>query len=145
MSQALNGKPDANFWIIAAVALVWNLIGMTFYYMEVTAAPEALASLSQAQQDFLTGKPVWATSAYAIAVTAGVLGSLFLLLRKAWAVPMFAASLAGIVLQNVHAFLLAGGLEVWGPTGLILPGVVLVIGIGLLLYARRARRRGWLG
>lgn len=145
MSETLNRRPTANFWIIAGVALIWNLIGLTFYYLEVTASPEALSTLTEAQQQFLAGKPFWATSAYAIAVSAGVLGSLFLLLKKTWAVMMFGVSLAGIVLQNLHAFLVAGGLEVWGPTGLILPTIVLIIAIALFMYSRYARERGWLG
>ena len=145
MPDTLNRRPTANFWIIAGVALIWNLIGLTYYYLEVTASPEALSTLTEAQQQFLASKPVWATSAYAIAVSAGVLGSLLLLLRKALAVMMFGASLAGIVLQNLHAFLVAGGLQVWGPTGLILPTIVLIIGIALLLYSRYARERGWIG
>jgi hypothetical protein len=145
MSETLNGRPTANFWIIAGVALIWNLIGLTFYYLEVTATSEALSTLTEAQQKFLATKPLWATSAYGIAVSAGVLGSLFLLLRKDWAVMMFGASLAGVVLQNLHAFLVAGGLDVWGPTGLILPTIVLIIAIALFLFSRYARERGWLG
>jgi hypothetical protein len=58
---------------------------------------------------------------------------------------MFGVSLAGVVLQNLHAFLVAGGLDVWGPTGLILPTIVLIIAIALFMYSRYARERGWLG
>jgi hypothetical protein len=90
------------------------------------------------------GKPVWATAAFAIAVNAGALGSLFLLLRKAWAVPMFVLSLAGVLVQNVHAFGLANGLEIWGTNGLILPAIVVVISIALLLYAHLTKKRGWI-
>ena len=64
MSDELNGRPTTNFWIIGGAALVWNLIGILFYVSEVTATPDAMAEgFSQAQIDFLTGKPVWATAA----------------------------------------------------------------------------------
>ena len=145
MSDVLNGRPTTNFWIIGGAALVWNLIGLLFYISEVTATPEAMAeSFSQAQIDFLVGNPVWVTAAFAIAVNAGAIGSLFLLLRKAWAVPMFALSLAGVLVQNTHAFGLANGLEVWGTNGLILPAVVIVIAVALLLYSQSTRKRGWI-
>ncbi len=85
-----------------------------------------------------------ATAAFAIAVNAGVLGSLFLLLRKAWAVPMFVLSLVGVLVQNVHAFGLANGLEVWGTNALILPAIVLVISLVLLLYSHSTKKRGWI-
>jgi len=145
MSDVLNGRPTTNFWIIGGAGLVWNLIGLLFYVSEVTATPDAMAGgFSQAQIDFLMSKPVWATAAFAIAVNAGVAGSLFLLLRKAWAVPMFVLSLAGVLVQNVHAFGLANGLEVWGTNGLILPAIVLVISLALLLYAHATKKRGWI-
>lgn len=144
MTEQLNGKPSMNFWIIGGAALVWNLIGLMFYWMEVTVTPDALATLTQAQAEFLTGKPGWATSAFAIAVTAGTLGSLFLLLRKSLAVPLFVLSLVGIVVQNVHAFGMANALGIWGTSGLIVPGAVLIIGIALVLYSRAAKARCWL-
>ena len=145
MSDVLNGRPTTNFWIIGGAALVWNLIGILFYVIEVSATPEAMAArFSQAQIDFLVGKPVWATAAFAIAVNAGTFGSLFLLLRKAWAVPTFALSLAGVLVQNAHAFGLANGLEVWGTNGLILPAIVVVISLALLLYAHATKKRRWI-
>jgi hypothetical protein len=144
MSDTLNGKPTSTFWIISGVALVWNLIGLMFYYLNVTMTPEAMATLTAAQQEFFSTTPTWATSAYAIAVTTGVFGSLFLLLRKAWAVPLFAVSLAGIVVQQFHAFFLANGLEVWGTGGIYLPAAVLIIGIALLWYSRGVRAKGWI-
>jgi hypothetical protein len=144
MSDLLDRKPTNNFWIIGGAALVWNLIGLLIYYSHVTMTPEQLASLDVAKQEFITSTPMWATSAYAIAVNAGVLGSLFLLLRKSWAVPVFALSLLGILAQNFHAFLLAGGLAVWGTSGIALPAIVFVIGVALLLYSRATKDKGWL-
>lgn len=144
MSIELNGKPGANFWIIGAAALVWNLIGLVFYFGHVTLSPEALAKLPEAQQDFLTSTPTWATAAFATGVNAGVLASFLLLLRKAWAVPVFAVSLAGIVLQDFDAFVLRGGFAVVGVNGVIIPSMVLVIAVLLLWYARAAKARNWL-
>jgi len=139
----LDSRPTTSFWIVGGAALVWNLIGLVFYYSHVTMTPEALAGFSPEQQEFFTATPTWATSAYAIAVNAGVLGSLFLLLRKAWAVPLFILSLAGIIVQDIYSFVLANGLEVWGTSGIILPAIVIVIAVALLMYSRTAKERGW--
>jgi hypothetical protein len=144
MSDLLDGRPNTTFWIVGGAALVWNLIGLVFYYSHVTMTPEALQGFAEAQQEFFNSTPMWATSAYAIAVNAGVLGSLFLLLRKVWAVPLFMLSLLGILLQNFHAFVLASGLEVWGSNGIILPAVVVVIAVALLMYSRATKANGWL-
>jgi hypothetical protein len=140
----LDSRPTTSFWIIGGAALVWNLIGLVFYYSHVTMTPEALAGFTPEQQAFFTGTPMWATSAYAIAVTAGVLGSLFLLLRKAWAVPLFVVSLLAIVVQNFYSFALARGLEVWGASGAIFPSIVVVVGIALVWYSRQAKAQRWL-
>ncbi len=145
MSDQINGKPPTSFWIIAGVALVWNLIGLMIYYMQVTSSPEELAQYyNEAELAFVTSTPSWATSAYAIAVTAGVLGCLFLLLRKAWAIPMFIISLAGVVVQDVYAFLIADGIGVWGLKAAVLPVIVLVVGVALILYSRGTKDKGWI-
>ena len=144
MSDVLNGKPSTNFWIIGGAALVWNLIGLVFYIAEVTRAPESLAALTEAQQEFFLTTPTWATAAFAIAVNAGVFGSLFLLLRKAWAVPTLVISLAAIVIQYVDAFVLRDAYGIVGISSLIIPSMVSVIGVALLWYARVTKERGWL-
>ena len=145
MSDLINGKPPTSFWIIAGVALVWYLIGIMIYYMQVSASPEDLAQYyNEAELDFITSTPSWATSAYAIAVTAGVLACVFLILRKAWALPMFIISLAGVFVQDIYAFLIADGIGVWGMKGTILPFIVFVIGIGLIFYSRSAKDKHWI-
>jgi hypothetical protein len=144
MSDVINGKPSTNFWIIGGAALVWNLIGLAFYIGEVTMTPEALAALTEAQQEFFLTTPTWATAAFAIAVNAGALGSLFLLLRKTWAVPTLVISLIAIVIQYVDAFVLRGAFGIVGVSSLIIPSMVFVIGVALLWYARVTKERGWL-
>jgi hypothetical protein len=139
-----DSRPSTSFWIIGGAALVWNLIGLVFYYSHVTMTPEALAGFTPEQQEFFTATPKWATSAYAIAVNAGVLGSLFLLLRKSWAVPLFGLSLLAIIAQDVYSFVLARGLQVWGASGVVLPSIVIVIGIALLWYSRQVTAKRWL-
>ncbi len=144
MSDVLNGKPSTNYWIIGGAALVWNLIGLVFYIAEVTRAPEALAALTEAQQEFFLSTPTWATAAFAIAVNAGVVGSLFLLLRKTWAVPTLVISLVAIAIQYVDAFVLRDAYGIVGISSLIIPSMVSVIGVALLWYARATKERGWL-
>ncbi len=139
-----NDKPTTTFWIVGGAALIWNLIGLVFYIGHVTISPEALAAMPQAQQDFFAGTPTWATAAFALAVNAGVLGSLFLLLRKAWAVPMFLLSLVAVIVQDVDAFVLRDGFSVVGINGIIIPSMVAVIAIALLFYARGTKEKGWL-
>jgi hypothetical protein len=144
MSDMLNGRPTTTFWIIGGAALVWNLIGLVIYLGQVTMSPEALAKMSEAQQEFFVATPAWATAAFATAVNGGALGSLFLLLRKSWAVPMFAISLLGVIVQDVDAFLMRDAFSILGVNSLIIPSMVLVIAVALLFYARAVKARHWL-
>lgn len=144
MSDALNNKPSVNFWIIGGAALVWNLLGIVIYVGQVSMSPDALAKLTEAQQDLITSTPAWSNAAWAIAVNAGAFGSLLMLLRKSWAIPLFILSLVAILVQDFEAFVLRDAYGVLGINSLIIPSMVLVIAIALVLYSRHARDRGWL-
>ena len=72
MSDVIDSKPGALFWSLAGFFLLFNLLGLLFYYMSVTATPEQIAaSFSGEKLEFLNGTPTWATAAYAMAVNAG--------------------------------------------------------------------------
>ena len=144
MSDVIAGKPNVNFWIIGGAALAWNLLGLVIYIGQVSMSPEALSRMTEAQQELITSTPAWANAAWAIAVNAGVFGSLLLLLRKTWAIPMFTLSLAAIIVQDIDAFVLRDAYGVVGVNSLIIPSMVFVIAVALLLYARHADSRGWL-
>lgn len=144
MSDALNNKPSVNFWIIAGAALVWNLLGIVIYVGQVSMSPEALAKLTEAQQDLITSTPAWSNAAWAIAVNAGAFGSLLLLLRKVWAIPFFLLSLLAVVVQDFEAFVLRDAYGVLGINSLIIPSMVFVIAVALFVYSRHAKGRGWL-
>jgi hypothetical protein len=146
MSEQINNKPSTSYWIIAAVLLVWNLIGLMFYYQQSTLTPEIMAGagLTAEQIAHITNTPAWGHSGYAIAVNAGVLGAILLLLRKAWAVPLFAISLIGALVQDLDAFILRDAVEAWGPSGMILPIVVVAICLFEIWYSRSAKERGLL-
>ena len=71
-------------------------------------------------------------------------GSLLLLLRKVWAVPLYALSLAAIVVQDVETFVLRDAYGLLGINSLIIPSMVFVIAVALLLYSNVAKKAGWL-
>ena len=145
MSDALNGKPPTLFWVIAVILLLWNFTGLMFYYGQVTMTPEVLAeNFSAVERAFMAQIPVWATAAYATAVTAGVIGAALLLLRKALALPFFILSFAGVLIQDFDAFVLSDAIGVWGSSALTLPTVVIVICIFEIWYTRSAKAKGWL-
>jgi len=141
MSDELNGKPPTSYNIIAGVFLVWNLIGLMFYYQQMTLTPEMLASMGAEIAAFMEATPVWANAGYAIAVNAGVLASIALLLRKSWAFPLFALSFVGVLVQDFDAFVLRDVVAVWGSSSYYVPSAVIVIGLIELWYSRSVANR----
>lgn len=145
MSDELNNKPPMSFWVVATSLLLWNLIGLMFYYMQVTMTPEVMAeNFNEAQRAWMNNEPIWATAAYATAVTAGVVAAGLMLTRKALAVPFFVLSLVAVLVQDFNAFILSDWRGVWGSSALYLPTVVLVICVVEIWYSRSAKAKGWL-
>jgi len=132
------------FMPVAITALLWNLIGCAAYLGDVMLTPEDIAKLTAAQQAMYAARPAWSVGATAIAVWGGAAGCLGLILRKRWAMPLLIASLAALVVQDASLFLLSGASPV-NSTAIVLQGLVLLIGIGLVLLARTAAARGWIG
>jgi hypothetical protein len=130
---------------VAVLALIWNLLGCAAYLSDVTLTPEDLAKMSAAQQALYASRPAWAVAATAIAVWGGAAGCLGLILRKGWATWLLIASLAGVVVQDVALFALSGAASQAGPAAFVMQGLVLLVSIGLVLLARRASARGWIG
>jgi hypothetical protein len=136
-------RSKAFFWV-AILALVWNLIGLAMFWMQVTMDPARLATLPAPQQQVYLATPGWVNVAFAFAVLGGVLGALGLLLRRRWAVPMFQVSLLGLLVQTAGAYLVTPAWRAFGAAGLAMPVLLLVIALALLFYARRCAVRGWL-
>jgi hypothetical protein len=133
------------YWIIAGVSLLWNLIGCAFFSMEVFAQDAFMKSMTEEQKTWAKSIPGWIYFVYAAAVSTGVAGSVGLFLRADWTVLVFAISLAAVLIQMGYTMLVAGGLRVMGPSGAVMPGIVMFIAAALLVFSQYARSWNWLG
>ena len=137
-------KRPLGFWIIGLFALVWNLIGVAMWYLQVNMSAEQLAAMTEAQRQVYEATPGWLNIAFAVAVFAGVLGALGMLLKKKWAATMFLLSLIALLVQMIGAYVVTPAWPAYGPVGLVMPAVLLAIALFLLWYANKAQARGWL-
>ena len=137
-------KPPAWFWVVSVLALLWNLAGVAAYLGQAFMTPEDLGKMPEAERLLIESQPVWVTGAFALAVWGGALGSVALLLRKKWAVPILYISLVGILAQMSYAFFMSNSFEVYGPGAMVMPIMVIVIGIALVFFARKASAEQWL-
>lgn len=137
-------KPPVWFYVVAVLALLWNLLGCLAFAMDLMLKPADVAAMSEAQQALYAARPAWALVATAVAVGAGALGCIALLLRRRWAFVLFVASLIGLIAQDIGLFVLVDGATLAGPVAVVMQGIVLVIAVALILLSRRAIARGWL-
>lgn len=129
---------------VAIVALLWNLMGCAAYLADVMMTPADIAKLTAAQQAMYAARPAWSVGATAIAVWAGALGCLGLILRKRWATPVLVVSLLGVLGQDFWFVALSGSLMAAGPVAVVLQSVVLVISLALVFFGRKATAQGWI-
>ena len=145
MTENVTTKLPAWFWIVSVVALLWNLMGAMAYLAQAFMTDEGKAMLPSNQLELLENTPAWATAAFAIAVWAGVLGCIGLLVRKKWARPVLLLSLFGILVQMAYSFFMTNASEVYGTIqGVVMPLLLIGIGIGLVLFAKSSQNKGWI-
>ena len=139
--------PSAPAWLWAAglFGLAWNAYGVVQFAGSVTATPDSLVAmgLDPAQAMTMTSYPLWMTAAFAAGVLGGLAGSALLLLGRAAALPVLAASLAAYVLLYVGD-VTEGVFAVLGMRQVVVLTAVVLIAAGLLWAARHAAARGWL-
>lgn len=144
MNQAPRTPAPGWYWIIAVLALLWNLMGCTAFLMEVFAQEAMMESMTDQQKEWARSIPVWIFVVYFLAVTTGAAGSVGLLMRKAWSLPLFAVCLVAVIIQMVYTMLILGGLQAMGPSGLVMPVLVIVFASALLWFSWLAKGKSWL-
>ena len=133
------------FWIISVLALLWNLLGMAIFFMQVNMPAEALAAMPAEQRALYESMPGWVNGAFAVAVFGGALGSAMLLMKRRLALPLLALSLLGVVVQMGYTYLMTPAFRVYGASGAIMPAMLVLIALFLVWFARRSLARGWIG
>jgi hypothetical protein len=137
------GNPPAWYWAAAIGALLFECLGCFFYLAEVRLTPEQIAMLPLDQAAMLGARPSWYYAAFGAAVWVGLAGSLGLLLRKAWAVPMLLISLIAVIVQ-FSAIFVVPEMRVVTSDALLGPIIIIVVCYGIFMLGRLAKRRGWL-
>jgi hypothetical protein len=129
------------FTVVAVLALLWNLLGVLGVGADLMLSPTDVAALPADQQALHAARPGWSVFGSVLAVGAGTLGCIGLLLRKRWALWALVVSLVGVLLQDIG---LLRALSLIGTSVLVLQALVLLIALGLIALARKAIRNHWI-
>ncbi|MFT5302501.1 MAG: hypothetical protein ACI87E_000044 [Mariniblastus sp.] len=145
MNQTSKPRVPAWYWAIAAVALLWNLLGCAAFGTEIFAQEAMMETWTEEQKEWARSIPGWIYFVYGVAVTTGVAGSIGLFMRNGWTVALFAICLATVIVQMLYTMIIGGGMQVMGPSSLVMPSMVIIFAASLLWFSWFAKSRSWLG
>ena len=145
MTNSTTQKPSVFFWIIASIGVIWNAMGVNQYLQQAyqTDAFKAMYP-DESVLEMVLNTPGWVMGAFAIAVFFGFIASVLLILRKKWATPLYLISLIGIVVQMIYNVFISKAMEVYGPGFIIMPIMILIIGVFIYFYSKKATAKGWI-
>lgn len=143
MSTPAN-KPPTWFWTISIISLLWNLMGVFAFYMQVTMSPEAINAMPEPDRALYTNIPLWTTIAFAIAVFGDTIGSILLLLRKKLATTVFIVSIVFTIAQMFYTLVLTDLIAIRGIGSAVFPIIIVIVGFLLIWFSRSSTAKGWL-
>jgi hypothetical protein len=139
--MSLSETPPLWFRVAALLAVLWNAIGVAMYLSSVGMLGDPMAGLSEAERAAASSIPGWITGVFATGTFAGLIGSVGLLLRKAWAHPLLILSLVALLALEGWILFFSSAVEAFG---IMVPIIVSTFAILLAWLATLARRRRWL-
>ena len=135
-------KAPWHLWVVGVVSLLWNAGGVASYLATKTGNLDAFG-MPPENHSYFFDFPAWASAFWALGVWGSFLGSAALLLRRSWAVALYAISIVGLAGTTFYERAVADVPESLQNTGQLLFALAIwVITIALLLYARRMAAAG---
>lgn len=133
------------FSIVAAIAILWNLIGVLQYLGEVTMSDDAKALLDPNLVALMDSTPKVITAFYALAVWGGFVASVLLLLKKAKALLLFQISLIAVVLNTGYYIFFTNGPEIVGEAAYYgLQSTIIIVAVLLVNLSKKAISKSWI-
>ena len=133
------------FVIVVALLVLWGLAGCAAFYGHLAYGPDIDPKATDWDRAFYAAMPGWFAWDYAVAVGAGLLGSIAMLLRLRAATWLYLVSLIAVLVQFGYVFLATDLLAHKGAAATLpFPAFIVVVALFQLWLAGVARRRGWL-
>ncbi|MDB4222899.1 hypothetical protein N9850_03940 [Granulosicoccus sp.] len=143
MSNSLVKTPW-HLWLIGVIAVLFNFIGVFDFVMSMAQGAEyqASAGMTPDQIAHYQVMPGWMMLVWAVGVFGAFLASIFVLLRKKLALPVFILSLAAFLLSVFYNYVLTDGRSVLGQDMMIASAVIAALLVFFSWYASLMIKRG---
>ena len=141
MDDRNSPRPLAAWFMPAAIASALFMgLGCVMYLQHVLADPSAMPL---DQRTALEAEPAWVTGANAVAVWVGLIGVVFLVMKRRLAEPLLGLSLISVLVM-LAGMIVTPLRESASAGDLLVAIVVAVLTWTIFWFARRSRQRGWL-
>lgn len=146
MPSYFRQKPPIWFWVVGVLLLLWGAQGVFACIQQFRFGAEAMGPATDYDRALFASLPGWYNWCFAVAVGAGFLGSLALLMRSAHARSLYIVSLIAVIVQFGYIFL-ATDLIAQKGAGSTLPFPIVITATAAfsIWVAGYATRRGWIG
>jgi hypothetical protein len=144
MGDVIGVRTPVWFRALAVLGLLWNGFGVYMYLKSVGMFGDPLAGLDPAHAELARSVPSWVTGLFAVAVFAGLLGSLCMVAGKKIASPLLLISLLAVLVQSAWVILMSNARAVEGAMALAMPACITLVAILLVWLAARGAAKGWL-
>ena len=146
MENAVSERTPMHLWVVGGLAVLWNAFGSIDYLMTRLRNLDWLSQGGgdpQAMLAWVDSFPIWAQFGWGLGVWMGLFGSILLLMRHRWAVPVLGLSLLGAVLGLGYQIFMSPPPAPMneGPMAL-LPWIIILVAALLVLYARAMNNKG---
>ena len=129
--------------MIGIVALIWNGWGSFMYIAQAYDMEIASKDLSPEQIAFLDNMPAWYTALFAIAVFAGLIGAISLLMKKKRAVILFVVSFICALINQVYWLFGTEAPTVFAEQQpYAMPALIIVLGLVFIWYSKKMKSEG---
>ena len=130
------------FWLVGVLAVLWNSGGVMDFTMTHSQNEAYLAAFTEEQREYFLSFPLWANIAWALGVFGAFLGSLMLLFKRAWAYPLYLASIAGMLISFGYQFTSDAPADLYSGGALAFTIAIFVVAFLLLWFASSMRNKG---
>jgi len=136
-----NIKPPTSFWVVAILALLWNLIEIYFSSFELDFLK---TNASPGEFKEIQSIPFWYTIIFVISLFSEMLGSFMLFMRKKIATKFFIVAFIGLIFIEVYWLIVFDITKTSIVFSTVIPVLVILIAGFLYFYSKRATKKGWL-
>ncbi len=139
-NKTVGETTPTSFWVIVGLFLIWNILGAFHYLTSVNATVESLVAqgMTIKQAEIFHNTPSYHYAVFALGVWSGLLGAVLLLLRKAWAAPVFLFSAVMVIVAFVLDAV-SGNLSALGSSYLGIMTFTTMLALFEAWYSRRMK------